>query len=61
MDERIGLINESVIIDKIFVPRVVGRININQVNPAPVDLLQQTQSCQIIPLQQKIHLAAVVD
>ena len=61
MNERICFINKSVIIDKIFVPRVVGRINVNQVNPAPVGLLQQTQSRQIIPFQQEVHLAAVVD
>ena len=61
MNERVRLIYESIIINKILVASVVRRINVDEVDPASVGLFQQPQRRQIVPLQQEVHLAAVVD
>ena len=61
MTERVLSIHKTVIIDKISVAGVVRRINVDEVDPPPVGLFQQPQRRQIVPLQQEVDLAAVVD
>ena len=54
MAERIGGINEIIIVDKILVARVVGRVDVNHIDFALVCFLQKFQRCEIVALQQKV-------
>ena len=61
MNKTVGLIYKSIVIDEVFIARIIRRINIDEVNLTTMSLFQQFQCGKVIPFKQEIHLPAVVN
>ena len=55
--KRDDLLSKISAIRAFIAARVVRRIDVNQINPSPVGLFQQSQRRQIVSLQQEVHLS----
>ena len=61
MSVSIVISKESIIVDKILISRIIRRIYVDKVNLAFVCLFKQLQRSEIVALDEKVHLTAVVD
>ena len=61
MNKTVGLIYKSIVIDEVFIARIIRRINIDEVNLTTMRLFQQFQCGKVIPFKQEIHLPTVVN
>ena len=61
MPKSISSINQGIGICKAIFQSIIRRIYVDKVNFASVRLFKQLQRSKVIPLDEKIHFAAVVD
>ena len=54
MSERILAIHECVVINKIFIARIIRRIDVDYINLILIRRLQMTQHFQIIPSKEQV-------
>ncbi len=61
MSKDIRHINIIILIKKIFISRVIWRININYINLSFVSFFQKFESSEIVTFNQEIHFATIVN
>ena len=61
MLKHIGFINLNIGINKAFTQSIIGRIYVDKVNLAFVCLFKQLQRSEVVALDEKVHLTAIVD
>ncbi|MDE3274570.1 MAG: hypothetical protein PUJ80_00925 [Verrucomicrobiota bacterium] len=61
MAEGIGRVNERVVVDEIPVARVVGRIDVDEVDLAAMRLFEKPERGEVVALDEEVEFAAVAD